>query len=268
MTKNVTKIMLLSMLLFCFASALYASNCGNDPSDPACAPSFLLTWHVQGQGQQHVAQGTAPTWQGSYWLINLTPQANNGYSFTGGQVSANPNDPFLTYSFGVTNVTNSQSLVFQFDYSTPFAGTYPIYMAEDFFSDKLQYTGAASSGHISVAPYSSSSFPDNYLQNSYVDGVHIPNFDVGTGCTATKGTPCSSAGPYDVLEFYSHSASGTLEIKGQFILDFGTGFNGDRGTYGIQGETDLYPVPEPGTLALVGAGVVGLAGVLRRKLNV
>ena len=265
MSNQVTKTLLLSMLLLCFASALYASNCGNDPSDPACKPSFSLTWQVMGSGQQHTAQSSGPVWMGSYWLINLTPQPSNGYSFTGGQVAANA-DPFLTFSFGVDNVTNSQTLVFNYDYSTPFSGTQPIYAAKTFFSDRLQYTGA-SGGHISVAPDPGGSFPDNFLQNTYVDGVLISSFSLGKGCIATEGSPCSSAGPFTVSELYSHSANGTLEIQGQFIIGFANGVSGQMGTYGIQGQTNLDPLPEPGSLLLLGTGILGLAGVVRRKVS-
>jgi hypothetical protein len=38
------------------------------------------------------------------------------------------------------------------------------------------------------------------------------------------------------------------------------------GTYG--GTYDIYPTPEPSSLLLLGSGLVGLAGVLRRKLRV
>jgi len=33
------------------------------------------------------------------------------------------------------------------------------------------------------------------------------------------------------------------------------------------GDIHLEPVPEPGTLALFGSGLIGMAGVLRRKFN-
>ena len=259
------------VLVLCFMVVLaaivpaFGDACSVDPSLPQCAPAFSLTWQVQGSGQQHTAKSSGPVWQGSYWLINLTPQTSNGYTFTGGQVAANA-DPFLTFSFGVINVTNNQSLVFNYDISTPFSGTLPIGVAKTFFSDRLQYTGA-SGGHISVAPDPGGSFPDNFLQNTYVDGVLISSFSLGKGCIATEGSPCSSAGPFTVSELYSHSANGTLEIQGQFIIGFANGVSGQMGTYGIQGQTNLFPAPEPGSLLLIGTGILGLAGVIRRKTN-
>lgn len=42
--------------------------------------------------------------------------------------------------------------------------------------------------------------------------------------------------------------------------------NGGQGFVG-SGDIHLQPVPEPGTLAMFGSGLIGIAGVLRRKFN-
>jgi PEP-CTERM motif-containing protein len=244
------------MVLLAAIVPAFGDACGNDPSDPSCAPSFQLTWHVQGSGQQHDAQSSPPVWTGSNWFIGFTPQQGTGFTFTGGQL-ASSSDPFISYSFGVVN-SSSSNMVYNFDYTTTFnTGIYPIYAAETFFFDGLQCTGPCVSTF--VTPLSTGGYY-NYLQTSLVDGVIIPNFQLGLGCPTTHGVPCVSAGPYNVFELYNHSSSGTLEIKGQFTL-------GPNANYTISGETDLFPAPEPGTLALVGAGIFGLAGVIRRKIN-
>jgi hypothetical protein len=51
-------------------------------------------------------------------------------------------------------------------------------------------------------------------------------------------------------------------------VDYVYGHSGSSTQGGISsGEVIGSPVPEPGTLALLGSGILGLAGVLRRKIN-
>jgi hypothetical protein len=52
----------------------------------------------------------------------------------------------------------------------------------------------------------------------------------------------------------------------QLTINTGKGFfNGSTSI--ASGDTNIDAVPEPGSLTLVGAGLVGLAGILRRKLK-
>jgi len=61
-------------------------------------------------------------------------------------------------------------------------------------------------------------------------------------------------------------ASGRVGGTAQLSVNIGKGFF--SGTADLSsGDTNL-SVPEPGTLGLLGTGLVGLAGVLRRKFRI
>jgi type VI secretion system secreted protein VgrG len=57
------------------------------------------------------------------------------------------------------------------------------------------------------------------------------------------------------------SNNNTLETFG--VLD-----RPDFGSYGFSGGTGVPPVPEPITMSLVGMGIVGLGGYIRRRMKV
>jgi hypothetical protein len=62
--------------------------------------------------------------------------------------------------------------------------------------------------------------------------------------------------------------NGTKVSGGTAQLTVSTGPNGFQGSVSLaSGNTDITVTPEPGTLALLGTGLVGLAGVVRKKFK-
>jgi PEP-CTERM motif len=95
----------------------------------------------------------------------------------------------------------------------------------------------------------------------------------GAGCfNITGGTVNVWSGGVNL--FHGTFTSGTVTVSGSIMNVAGFLTNGSSvatvinlGRGGIIGSSDTLVTPEPGTLGLLGTGLVGLAGLVRRKLR-
>jgi hypothetical protein len=95
----------------------------------------------------------------------------------------------------------------------------------------------------------------------------------GAGCfNITGGSVSVWSGGVNL--FTGNFTSGTVTVNGSIMNVQGFLTNGssvatviNMGKGGIIGSSDTIVTPEPGTLGLLGTGLVGLAGLVRRKLR-
>jgi hypothetical protein len=91
-----------------------------------------------------------------------------------------------------------------------------------------------------------------------LNGTQIAQFDTGTINGLLNGTLTASA------PLVAGTNTLEIEVTRRFISTGGTPF---QWVTGVDVEGPGGSTPEPGSLVLMGSGVLGLAGFLRRKLN-
>jgi hypothetical protein len=64
---------------------------------------------------------------------------------------------------------------------------------------------------------------------------------------------------------FSGATGGLVSVSSLYSLTQVLSVSGTSGVFSFSGNAELLPIPEPGTLVLFGAGLVGLAAVARRR---
>ena len=132
----------------------------------------------------------------------------------------------------------------------------------------------ASGGSVSVTFYSLSVNGGAFGAGTVAISANLNSTSCGTGCFDISGGTVQIWSGSHALLYSGSFSTGTVQQVGGSITIAGltTGGNTVAGVFnlsslGWHGSSDTFVTPEPGTLGLLGTGLVGLAGLVRRRMR-
>jgi hypothetical protein len=186
--------------------------------------------------------------------FSITASNFNGWSVTISDVGSNapncppagPGGPGCLNSTNITAITIGASTLGSFDFSSGFTATADFIVAN---------TSALQTGLLES-------------QQAYATTSGVDPLGVGTTtyAAAVAGQTACGAALTSVAPGVTATPTGCVNPGPPVSLELATIFTTNAGGGGFTVGGNISTVPEPGSIALVGTGLIGLAGLLRRKL--
>lgn len=219
---------------------------------PAVASALPLVWYQIGDGPLNYLPYTRSDGNDGVWAFEFS-QITSDYSIRGNYTV--DSDPFIVWGLSVLNNTNNPMT-----FSTGVLDTFFAPLTGDntvFGSISASVTDVEGDG-VDLTPF------NPHIQTSTLNGTTNMGVDAGHAYHHGPGFPGQS---YVVPPDNQGPRSGpvgtwtSMELEAKFTLS-----KRDVATLNGYASINPAPIPEPGTLLLLGSGLLGLAVWKRRKI--
>lgn len=217
---------------------------------PAGASALPLVWYQIGDGPLNYLTSYESDQNDGVWAFEFSEIASD-YTIRGNYRV--DNDPFIVWGMSVLNNTDNPMTFTTGVLNTIFA---PITIGNTVFGSISASVTDMQGDGVTVTPFNS------HIQTSTLNGTTNMGVDAGHAYQHGAGLPGQS---YIVPPDNQGPRPGpvgawtSMELEAKFTLS-------KRDVATLNGFASINPIPEPGTLLLLGSGLLGLAVWKRRKI--